>query len=100
MGGAGNDTLDGGIGNDVFVFQDGDGDDRIWFVPSTDVMDLSAVTNIVGFNDLMANHVVPYEDDHSVYDVFTEGIFINYDTNSIRVVNVDVDDLSSGSFIF
>lgn len=59
IGGAGNDTLNGGGGGDLFVFADGDGSDLILnFAPRNDEkIDLSGVTEIADFADLLANHL-------------------------------------------
>ena len=67
-GGAGNDTLTGGEnddlltgggGVDVFVFQDGWGKDTVSDFSANDneKIDLSALTNITDFADLVANHL-------------------------------------------
>lgn len=59
IGGAGDDTLNGGGGNDTFVFADGFGNDTITYVSANDLeqIDLSAVTNITSFYDLINNHL-------------------------------------------
>lgn len=67
-GGAGFDTLNGGSGNDdlygdfnadTFVFEDGHGFDRLADFEATndfERIDLSGITAITSFSDLMANH--------------------------------------------
>jgi Ca2+-binding RTX toxin-like protein len=57
-GGLGNDNLTGGGNNDTFVFQDGWGIDTIvdFDVSDLERIDLSALTNITDFADLVANH--------------------------------------------
>ncbi|MCP9481141.1 hypothetical protein NNA36_04120 [Shimia sp. CNT1-13L.2] len=59
-GGNGNDTLEGGLGDDVFVFGDGFGQDEVIDFDAVDgeKIDLSGVTNIVDFNDLVGAHLV------------------------------------------
>ena len=59
-GGAGDDSLTGGAGADRFVFNDGFGNDVLNDFSSDDAedIDLSGVTAIVDFTDLMANHLV------------------------------------------
>ncbi len=58
-GGAGNDELTGGLGEDLFVFEDGFGDDTVFGFSSSDQedIDLTAVTEISSFDDLIANHL-------------------------------------------
>ena len=68
FGGNGNDTLDGGGGNDrlygqggndVFVFSDGLGNDTIFGFSANNAedIDLSGVSTITDFNDLITNHL-------------------------------------------
>lgn len=59
-GGNGNDRLYGGLGADTFRFADGSGTDRIFgFAALNDLekIDLSAVTEITDFTDLVDNHM-------------------------------------------
>ncbi|MCA0922809.1 calcium-binding protein, partial [Pseudooceanicola nanhaiensis] len=69
LGGGGKDTLEGGIGDDLltggggpdlFVFHDDWGNDTITdFVDAnSEKIDLSGVTAITGFYDLLNNHLV------------------------------------------
>ena len=52
-GGSGNDLLTGGAGNDMFVFDAGDGNDTISdFTDGEDLIDLRSITGITEFNDL------------------------------------------------
>jgi Ca2+-binding RTX toxin-like protein len=55
----GNDRLYGGSGNDRFVFANGFGDDTIsgFSANNSEKIDLSGVSAIVGFNDLLNNHL-------------------------------------------
>ncbi len=58
-GGAGNDRLSGGIWADTFIFEDGFGTDVINDFEAKDLekIDLSGVTSITDYNDLIANHL-------------------------------------------
>ncbi|MFK7752095.1 MAG: calcium-binding protein [Sedimentitalea sp.] len=58
-GGTGDDKLTGGGNSDVFVFTDGFGNDRILdFAGNNDEkIDLSGVTDITDFQDLLDNHL-------------------------------------------
>ncbi|MGR3375002.1 MAG: M10 family metallopeptidase C-terminal domain-containing protein [Pseudooceanicola nanhaiensis] len=58
-GGAGNDLLSGEAGSDRFVFEDGFGDDTVtdFDAVNAEDIDLSAVTNITDFTDLVINHL-------------------------------------------
>ncbi|MGX9353360.1 M10 family metallopeptidase C-terminal domain-containing protein (plasmid) [Shimia sp. W99] len=60
LGGGGGDTILGGDGNDVFAFEDGFGQDVITDFNShnSEDIDLSGVTNITDFTDLLNNHLV------------------------------------------
>ena len=52
-GGSGSDSLTGGAGDDMFVFNAGDGADTISdFTDGEDLIDLSCITGITEFNDL------------------------------------------------
>lgn len=61
LGGKGDDRLTGGTGADTFVFARGDGRDTITDFGASgrehDVIDLSDVTSIASFNDLLRNHM-------------------------------------------
>ncbi|MDG2482422.1 MAG: S8 family serine peptidase [Alphaproteobacteria bacterium] len=100
-GGAGDDTIDGdagydsakgGFGDDVFVYRDGDGNDVLEdFGFGNDLIDLSALTDIVNFTDLIDNHA---SNDGS------GNLDIVYGTGSIRLLGVENADLSASDFIF
>ncbi len=93
-GGAGNDTLAGNFNADTFVFLDGHGTDTITDFEATndfERIDLSGVSNIVDFADLMANHVTDLGDD----------VLIDNDAgDTISLQNVDYDDLDPYDFLF
>ena len=58
-GGAGDDTLNGGGGNDVFIFGNGFGNDTLegFSAANAEDIDLSGVTAITDFNDLITNNL-------------------------------------------
>ena len=103
QGGAGFDVLDGGVGNDIltgnfnadtFVFVDGHGDDIITDFEATnpfEKIDLSALTAIVDFDDLFANHIAQVETDM----VINAG-----GGDRITALDVALGDLDAGDFIF
>lgn len=66
-GGIGNDRLTGGAGADSFVFRTGAGHDTILDFDAGggghDVVDLSHLSGISGFSDLMAHHVTEKHGD-------------------------------------
>ena len=92
-GGAGTDTLTGGFNADTFVFADGFGTDTITDFAATndyEKIDLSAVTGIVDYADLLADHMAQSGSDV----VITDG------SNTITLQNVDLADLGAADFIF
>ncbi len=93
-GGRGNDVLVGGLGADDFVFRNGHGDDTIQDFNANnnaEDIDLSGVTRITSFADLTANHMVQNGADV----VIDDGANL-----SITLLNVDINDLGAGDFIF
>ena len=69
VGGRDDDLLIGGTGNDIFVFADGDGRDTVTdFEVGNDRIDLSGVSAITDFADLMANHTSQIGDDLRIED--------------------------------
>ena len=91
MGGAGDDTLEGDVGNDTFVIATGDGSDTITdFTDGEDVIDLSAISDISGFEDL----VITTQGTDAVIDMTDHG------GGQIRLSNVDMNDLDETDFIF
>jgi len=117
IGSQAGDTLIGGNGNDVlsgnnlimitadrsfdqrdhFIFADGFGNDIIVDFDTrsnffrNDQLDLSAVTNITDFDDLVANHLF--------IDIFGNAV-ITDDSNTITLQGVSSDSLMAGDFIF
>ena len=115
-GGEGNDTLEGGKGNDTlyggegddtlygdesddsgdegddtFVFQSGHGNDTIKdFTDGDDLIDLSALADVSGFDDLS----ITADGTTAVIDLSAQG------GGTIRLENVDVADLDAGDFVF
>lgn len=92
-GGGGNDKLWGGAGNDDFVFTNGFGTDIIKdfnFADNREDIDLSGVTEIVGFADLK-NHHLSEVNGNSIITVGMDTITI------IGVLNADFD---RGDFLF
>lgn len=94
MGGEGNDLLVGGRGLDDFVFADNGGTDRIRGFNADhngEDIDLSAVTEITGFRDLVRNHM----EQDGAHVVIDDGA-----GTVIRVLDTDIDDLGKGDFLF
>jgi VCBS repeat-containing protein len=91
VGGAGDDTLFGGDGHDVFVFQSGDGDDRIAdFVQGEDQIDLSA---LFGSYQAML--------DAHVFDTAPGGPYMmNLGNGQTLSLNVAVASLNQNDFLF
>ncbi len=84
-------TFGGGRGADTFIFESFDGDDTIWrFKPGKDKIDLSAVTDIVDWADLLANHIATSGSD----------LLITAGTDSIRIDSLALGEIAAGDFIF
>ncbi|MCF2872880.1 M10 family metallopeptidase C-terminal domain-containing protein [Octadecabacter sp. G9-8] len=93
-GGLGNDSLFGGSGGDIFVFQDGFGDDTIAdfnVSQSGEVIDLSAVAAILDFTDLETNHLSQVDAD---------GIIADGLGNTITLLGIDIATLDVNDFNF
>ena len=93
-GGAGNDTLTGNFNADFFVFDDFFGNDVITDfnqVNAFERINLSALTNIVSFADLQANHLSS--------DAMGNALIIDGE-NTITLIGVDMSDLIESDFIF
>ena len=94
IGGTGDDRLVGGGGFDVFVFANRNGNDTVVDFNArnrNEKIDLSGVSAIDSFSDLMNNHVS--EDDGDV--IITVGR-----RHSITLQNIDISQLDTGDFIF
>lgn len=93
-GGEGNDVLVGANGSDVFVFEDDSGRDRVSgfdALDSNEKIDLSAVSEIVDFTDLMDNHIRQL--GRKV--VIDDGADVQ-----INLLNTRLADLDASDFIF
>lgn len=103
--GAGDDTLDGGAGRDllwgqtgtdIFKFGNKNGMDDIkdFSLTDGDRIDLSGISAITDYTDLMSNHFFSYQGTGEAYIKISKG-------NDILILGVDAADLmSEGSFIF
>jgi Ca2+-binding RTX toxin-like protein len=90
-GRAGNDTLTGGTGADVFIFVKGGGRDVVTdFGPGADRVDLSGISDITSFADLVKNHAVDVGND----------VVIRAGTDMLTLKHVDLSDLSKADFLF
>ena len=92
--GSGSDVLSGGLGDDVFIFHRGFGTDTISdfdVFDSTDIIDVSRISDFDGFEDLMENHVTQVGADTLIEDG---------NGNSILLENVNSADLSADDFLF
>ena len=91
VGGEGNDRLTGGAGGDRFVFGRDHGHDTIAdFGNGADVIDLSGLRGISGFDDL---HIGP-NGNHTLIYLQSHG------GGTIRLENFHLDDLDAADFAF
>lgn len=93
-GGIGDDTLAGNFNADVFVFEDGFGNDVITDfnqVNAFEKIDLSQVSAITDFADLVDNHLGEDGMGNAV---------ISVGANSITLEGIDASSLISADFIF
>ncbi|MBI1173367.1 matrixin family metalloprotease [bacterium] len=93
VGGQGNDTMDGGAGNDHFVFAGNFGVDQINnFITAgvTDVIDLSGLSTITSYADLVASHLSEVAGNA----VITSG------ANTITLIGVAAASLHIDDFLF
>ena len=94
IGGTGNDILEGGFNADTFLFENNFGQDVITDfnqANTIEAIDLSAVSNITSFSDLINAHIFQNGNGDAV-------IFDG--ANSITLLGVSVSSLNAGDFIF
>lgn len=93
IGGRGADFHNGGRGFDTFVFNDLDGNDKIagFELDDREKIDLSGVSAISGFRDLMNNHIT---------QIGTRSVIDGENGVTITLLETNLDDLTSGDFIF
>ena len=92
-GGQGRDKLFGGSEADVFVFGDGFGRDQIMDfdgVTDGDVLDLTLLSSVVDFADLMANHAKEVK----------AGVLISSASDTVLLKGTDLVDLQVDDFLF
>ena len=95
-GGAGDDTLTGGAGDDTFVFNGDVGTDVVEdFTAGADRIDLTALSDLTGFEDL----AISADGDAVVIDLAGSGT-PGSAGGTIRLENVAVDDLDAEDFSF
>ncbi|MDK3016244.1 calcium-binding protein [Pseudodonghicola flavimaris] len=93
-GGADNDRLIGGGGADTFIFSGKFGDDVITDFNTVGIkerIDLSGVSSITGFRDLVNNHIS---------DVGGDAVIDDGNGNTITLLDISVDDLAKNDFLF
>ena len=98
LGGFGNDVLNGGGGLDTFVFANGFGNDRVinFSAANGEDIDLSAVTAINNFGDLVNNHL---RDNGGTAEIFVGANTILL--QGVAFADVGVGQLyAAGDFIF
>ncbi len=93
IGGSGSDTLNGGGGNDTFVFLNGFGHDVIigFSAKNAEDIDLSGVSAITTFTDLVNNHLTT--DGGTGFALIVAG------ANSILLQGITVTDFGAGHLI-
>lgn len=90
-GGAGDDIMGGGSGNDRFVFLNNFGDDTVLdFSIGSDLIDLSAVSAITSFSDLVQNHL----------STGSTGATITVGGDEIVLNGINQNNLTDSDFIF
>lgn len=92
IGGTGDDRMNGKGGADVFILEDNFGDDVITdFRAYNDTIDLSAVSDITDFDDLVANHITHYGYNDALLTV---------GDNTVIIDDLVVANLDASTFIF
>ncbi len=95
QGKKGRDTLTGLGGSDLFVFKNGDGKDKITDFTTKgddhDVLDLSRLSSITGYKDLVHHHLK---------DTAAGLLIDGHNGDSIFLVGLDKADLIKGDFDF
>jgi hypothetical protein len=90
-GGAGSDVLTGGKGAETFVFRTGDGKDHITdFGRGSDKIDLSDLSGVTDFHDMMNHHVTEVGGD----------LHINVGGDHLVLDDVAKADLHASEFTF
>lgn len=94
-GGEGKDKLKGGSGSDIFVFADGYGKDTVVDFKATgkihDLVDLSDLSKISDYDDLVENHMSQKGDD----------VLIDGGKGAVLTLeDVDIKDLDISDFLF
>ena len=89
-GGAGNDVMTGGADVDIFVFEEGHGNDTITdFEDGTDIIDLRALDGVTQLDDLSI------ADDGNGNAVITTS-----PGNTITLTGISAEDLDADDFVF
>lgn len=92
LGGKGNDRQIGGAGNDTFIFSAGnDVITDFSTVSNKEKINLRDVTSIIGFNDLINNHVS---------EVGSKLVIDDLADNKLTLNSVSIADLGQGDVIF
>ncbi|CAM5285871.1 hypothetical protein FALB51S_00430 [Frigidibacter albus] len=91
LGGTGDDVLSGGLGSDHFVFADTFGNDIITDFDPSDIIDLSGISGIESFGDLLSDHM-----SQSGTDV----VIADGSGNSIVIAAHQLEALTAENFLF
>lgn len=93
-GAGGNDWMGGGEGDDTFVFSTGSGHDRIGDFDAVGILhdriDLRGLTQVTGYNDLVANHL--RQDGNDVVINAGEG-------DVLRLLNTNLGTIDRSDFL-
>ena len=91
---SGNDTMTGGAGNDTFIFATGSGQDTITDFDATnsaEKINLSGVAQITDFADLSTNHMS---------QVGANVLIDDGAGTTVTLLGVNIADLDGGDFLF